>query len=162
MDIFERIKKIIDLKCKGNSSIEIGKDLGIKRRTVDENYEIGVYMNTLRQNGIDPLQYSYTKLRKMKRRSAPVQRQNANSSKKKLSDKDILATITLGDLQTEHKILTQFKDLAEKVMRLMRLDDLDDYTPNTQNYCLEIMHRLNKYLSDQIDPRRVIIADIEN
>lgn len=64
----------------------------------------------------------------------------------------------LNTIPSEYKLITKYKDLAEKVIRTMRKDKLKKYSKKTQDFCLEIMINLNKFLKEQLDERKIIIA----
>ncbi len=66
----------------------------------------------------------------------------------------------LNDVNSEFKLITHYKDLAEKVMQTMRKDKLSKYSSKTQDFCVEIMTNLNKFLTQQLDNRRII--DVTN
>lgn len=67
-----------------------------------------------------------------------------------------LQTKNLNDIKTELKLITNYENLAGKVMILMRKDKLEKYSGKTQDFCLEIMKKLKNYLEEQLGVRRVI------
>lgn len=73
----------------------------------------------------------------------------------------ILEVENLNGINTEYKLITKYKDLAEKTMRTMRKEKLEKYSQKTQDFCLEIMNNLYKFLEQQLERRRIIIASTD-
>ena len=181
----KRENQIIRLKKKGISFEEIRKKMnGIAERTVRSYYHAGLLRRTLKKNGINTdklsssilaelgtidalsiqieliqqLQLGVIKnrreLRKLKKELATEDDSDAIAD----IDHNILNTGILNDINSEYKLITNYKDLAEKVIRTMRKEKLEKYSQKTQDFCLQIMGELHKHLKDQLERRSIIVV----
>lgn len=70
----------------------------------------------------------------------------------------------LYDIKNGNKVITQFKELAEKTINTMQLIKLDTYSDSVKAVCIDIMKNLSLFLQNQLKiekDRGVIIVQAE-
>ena len=180
----KRENRIIRLKNKGLPFKDIKID-GLTNRAIRSYYHAGLLRKTLKANGINTDKLSSSILTEIGTlNSLPMQlelikklqsREIKNRSELRLfkkeiatgDDSDAIAVTSLdlldieflNDINSEYKLITKHKDLAEKIMRTMRKDKLEKYSQKTQDFCLLIMNKLYQFLGEQLEKRRVITVN---
>ena len=185
----KRENKIIRLRKKESSFEEIQNQVkGLSLRSIQQYYNTGKLRKKLKAKGIEtsslshsilaellPIKSTSLKIKLIKKFQAGEfkNRNEFRLAKKSLelavSDDgdandaelmDVLETKKLNDVNTELKLIEKYKDLAEKVMRLMKKNKLQKYSAKTQDFCLEIMRNIKNHLDEQLEIRRIINIDV--
>ncbi len=181
----KRERKIISKKNKNLSFKEIGIQIGMPETTVSYYYYSGITRKILEKKGIDTSNIGYSLLAelrqlnlsdkvklgkevqigKIKNRNELRKRKDEllvadhNPQPKHQQSQQLTEIESLNGINTEYKLITKYKDLAEKVIRTMRKERLEKYSKNTQDFCLQIMGELNKHLKDQLEQRCIIVVE---
>jgi hypothetical protein len=101
------------------------------------------------------------------RTEANRKRKRNGNGKKNLSPKEKILEKTNGEsklngINSEYKLITKWKNLAEDVLRVMNPNKLSKYSKQTQDFCLEIRNELLKQLKNQTRGKGVIIVNFED
>lgn len=77
---------------------------------------------------------------------------NAASKKTKSSLKQEVAEVQqfLYNVKNGNKVITQFKELAEKAINTMQIMKLNTYSASVKAVCIEIMENLHLFLQNQL------------
>jgi hypothetical protein len=94
-----------------------------------------------------------------KRKERQNKKKHSKIPEKQKKKKDV---ILLNGINSEYKLITRWKNLAEDVLRIMNPDKLNKYSKQTKDFCLEIKYQLYKKLKEQIEKRDVIIVNMED
>lgn len=77
---------------------------------------------------------------------------NTAPKKTKTSLKQEVAEVQqfLYDIKNGNKVITQFKELAERAINTMQLIKLDTYSDSVKAVCIDIMNNLSLFLQNQL------------
>lgn len=161
MDTFERIKEIMKLKKNGLEFPEIAAKLNVSRQTINKNYLVGVLMKELREKGVDPSKYSYSKLRKMREKMGADRAQVGASGRNNKKKNEVLIEEGLNGLSGELKGIELYKGLSEKIFILMRKNRIGKYTANTQKVLIKLMKACQEHLINELQSIKKSEVEIE-
>lgn len=167
MDLFERIEKIIELKRDGLGFDEIARKLKVSKKTINDSYLVGILMRDLKENGVDPSKYSYSELRKMRRKIAtgklklePGQFQVVPSGSKKKKN-EVFIEEGFNGLSGHLRKIEKYKGLCEKIFILMRKDRIETYDIDTQKEIIKLMSACEEHLINELHAIKKSEIEIE-